>query len=140
MQNTILIDTGVLVALFDKSDSYHQAALAFIKNFKGQFISTTAVLTEVCYLLDFSVETQLNFLTWVRNGAVKLEPVLVDDLEKIITLTRKYADLPMDFADSTLVAIADRLNIQKIASIDSDFMIYRFKQKQMFINVFNVLK
>jgi predicted nucleic acid-binding protein len=136
MQNIVLIDTGVLVALFDKSDNYHQAALKFVKNFKGQFISTTAVLTETCYLLDFSVETQLNFLTWVRNGAIKLEPILIEDLERIISLTRKYADLPMDFTDATLVAIGERLNIQKIASIDSDFTIYRFKQKQIFINVF----
>ncbi len=136
MANETLIDSGPLVALFDKDDQYHTEALEFIKKFSGRLLSTLAVLTEVCYLLDFSIEAQVEFLTWVRNGAVQLVDINQSDLVKIIESTEKYSDLPMDFADSTLVAIGDRLNISKIATIDSDFYIYRFQQKGPFTNIF----
>ncbi|OGC02500.1 pilus assembly protein [candidate division KSB1 bacterium RBG_16_48_16] len=136
MPNVTLIDSGPLVALFDKDDDYHEQAKAFLKEFKGKLLTTTAVLTEVCYLLDFSIRAQIDFLTWVKNGAVQLEELTSLDLERIIELTQKYADLPMDFADSTLVAIGERLNVSQIASVDKDFYIYRFRQKKAFTNIF----
>src|SRR3990172_12080975 len=136
MPNVTLIDSGPLVALFDKDDDYHEQAKAFLKEFKGKLLTTTAVLTEVCYLLDFSIRAQIDFLTWVKNGAVQLEELTSLDLERIIELTQKYADLPMDFADSTLVAIGERLNVSQIASVDKDFCIYRFRQKKAFTNIF----
>lgn len=136
MPNSTLIDSGPLVALFDKDDNYHEQAKAFLRKFKGKLISTTAVLTEVCYLLDFSLRAQIDFLTWVKNGAIQLQELTSLDLERIIELTQKYAELPMDFADSTLVAIGERLNVSQIASVDKDFYIYRFHQKKAFTNVF----
>ena len=136
MQRKTLIDSGPLVALFNKDDHYHQDALKFIEWYRGEFYSSIAVVTEVCYLLDFSVSVQLDFLKWVNRGAVALDHFLSSDLSKIIRLTEKYHDVPMDFADSTLVAIGERLNIKQIATIDHDFYIYRFKRKQAFINIF----
>jgi len=136
MLNKALIDSGHLVALFDKDDIYHKQAKAFLKEFKGKLLSTTAVLTEVCHLLDFSVQAQIDFLTWVKNGAVQLEEITSFDLSRVIELTKKYADIPMDFADSTLVVIGERLNISQIASVDKDFYIYRFRRRQAFFNIF----
>lgn len=136
MPNEALIDSGPLVALFDKDDNYHEPAKAFLKEFNGKLLSTTAVLTEVCYLLDFSIQAQIDFLTWVKNGGIQLEELTITDLSRVIELTQKYADLPMDFADSTLVAIGERLNISQIASVDEDFHIYRFRQKKAFTNIF----
>ena len=135
IQNTALVDSGPLVALFDKNDKHHHPVITFIKGFKGKLVSTTAVLTEVCHILDFSVQAQLNFLTWVKDNAVHLEDITKLDLERIIELTDKYADVPMDFADSTLVAIGERLKISQIVSLDSDFYIYRLKKKGMFTNI-----
>lgn len=64
MPSTALIDSGVLIALFDGSDSYHQRAVDFIRNNPTKFITSLAVITETCYLLNFSTEAQLDF----RNG------------------------------------------------------------------------
>jgi uncharacterized protein len=136
MPNTVLIDSGGLIALFYNSDHYHLKAVEFIKINRAKLITSLAVITEVCYLLDFSIEAQLDFLTWVKKGAIKIENLLIDDLDRLIESSRKYSDLPMDFADATLVVLGERFNIKHIATIDSDFYVYRFKNKQSFENVF----
>ncbi len=136
MTNASLIDSGPLIALFDKSDSYHTRAVDFIKNYGGRLITTTAVLTEVCYMLDFNINAQIDFLSWIKEGAVELVPVTNEDIDGIITLIKKYSDLPADFADSTLVAIGNRLNIERIVSVDKDFYIYRFRKNRPFRNIF----
>jgi predicted nucleic acid-binding protein len=59
MLNTILIDAGPIIALFDKDDIYHESIKLFIKNKKYKFITTTAVLTEVSYMLDFNINVQI---------------------------------------------------------------------------------
>ena len=67
MLNTVLIDTGPLIALFDRDDKYHTSIVEFIKNTNYRFISTTAVLTETMYMLDFNTAVQLNFLEWIMK-------------------------------------------------------------------------
>ncbi len=62
--------------------------------------------------------------------------ILDEDLSRVIELMRKYADLPGDFTDTTLIVLCERLKIKEIASVDKDFTIYRLKDKQSFKNVF----
>jgi predicted nucleic acid-binding protein len=136
MPKRIVIDSGPLIALFDKDDKYHGKALKFIKEFKGELISNCAVITEVTHLLDFSVQAQVDFLRWVYNGGVSLADVISEDLLRIIELTEKYSDLPMDFADASLVVLCERLNVRDIASVDRDFSIYRTEKKKPLNNLF----
>ena len=131
-----LVDSGPLVALFDRGDQYHQQARQFLRAFSGELISTAPVLTEVSYLLDFSVQAQVDFLNWVCAGALTLVDLPLGDLRRIVELTRKYADLPMDFADASLIAIGERLDIRQVATIDSDFYVYRTRDKAAFQNIF----
>lgn len=119
------IDSGPLIALFDKSDQFHARSLNFIKEFKGQLFTTVAVLTEVSHLLDFSKEAQQAFLRWVADGAINIVDLQQRELYEIIVLTKKYGDVPMDFADASLMVISESLQLSHIASIDSDFYIYR---------------
>ena len=55
---------------------------------------------------------------------------------RIIELTGKYSDVPMDFADASLVVLCERMKIRDVASIDSDFGIYRILEKYVFKNIF----
>lgn len=136
MQKRIVIDSGPLIALFDKDDKYHKTALEFIKNLKGELISNYAVITEVCHLLDFSVGVQVDFLRWIFEGGVTIADITAEDLSRIIELTEKYSDLPIDFADASLVVLCQQKKIRDIASIDRDFGIYRMQDKKTFRNVF----
>jgi len=136
MLNSILIDSGPLIALFDKDDKYHKKILKFIKEKQYKFISTTAVLTEVTHMLDFNINVQINFLEWIMNEGVIIHEIKQENIVRIIELTKKYCDRPMDFADATLVIAAEKIGIKKIISIDSDFDIYRLPGKVKIENVF----
>jgi predicted nucleic acid-binding protein len=128
----ILIDSGPLIALFDRNDKYHSASVEFIKNNTSVLVTTLASVTETLHLLDFNRNAQIDFLGWINAGAVILEPITSNDLQSIKQLIIKYSDLPMDFADACLVFLAKKLNITTIATIDRDFDIYRLKGKRTF--------
>ncbi len=127
-----LIDSGPLIALFDRNDKYHLASIKFIKDNNSELVTTLASVTETLHLLDFNRNAQIDFLGWVNAGAVTLEPISSDDLQRIKELTIKYSDLPMDFADACLVLLGEKLNISTIATIDRDFDVYRLKGKKPF--------
>ena len=136
MLNTVLIDTGPLIALFDRDDKYHTSILEFIKNTNYRFISTTAVLTETMYMLDFNTAVQLNFLEWIMKEGIIIHEIKQSNIKRIIDLTKKYSDRPMDFADATLVIAAEERGIRQIISIDSDFDIHRLYNKMKIENIF----
>jgi uncharacterized protein len=128
----ILIDSGPLIALFDSSDRYHKKAVDFIKNNTLLLITTIASITETLHLLDFNRNAQIDFLEWVNRGAVEIYNIESIDFKRLKELTEKYRDLPMDFADSCLVLLAEKNNINTIATIDRDFSIYRINGKKKF--------
>lgn len=132
---TAVIDTGPLVALFDRSDRYHQKVKTFLKDYSGKLLSSSAVITEVTHLLDFNISAQVDFLKWIHAGALSVHPITELQFDRIIDLMTKYSDRPMDFADATLVIIAEELNIKKVISLDADFSIYRIKGKNKFENL-----
>ena len=133
---SILIDAGPLIALFDKSDQYHERAIDFIKGFKGFLWTTWPVITEVTHMLDFNIKAQIGFLEWVRRGGLQLVDLDLMDLERIIAFCQKFSDVPMDFADASLMVVAEEKNLKEIASIDSDFYIYRDKRNRYLKNIF----
>ena len=126
----ILIDSGPLIALFDASDKYHDKAVNFIKSNKYLLVTTIASITETLHLLNFNRNAQIDFIEWIHQGAVEIQNINNDDFGRIKNLTEKYRDLPMDFADSCLVYLAEKLSLYTIATIDRDFTIYRIKGKK----------
>lgn len=134
MQKTI-IDSGPLIALFDRSDKYHEKILNFLKSFNGELITSWSVITEVSHMLDFNLQVQIDFLKWCELGGLKIYDISQDELLNIRIMMEKYVDIPMDLADGTLMYIANKENIKNIVSIDSDFDIYRTLKKQSLNNL-----
>jgi hypothetical protein len=128
----ILIDSGPLIALFDASDKHHKKAVKFIQSNKYPLVTTIASITETLHLLNFNRNAQIDFLEWIHQGAVEIQKIENDDFGRIKDLTDKYRDLPMDFADSCLVYLAEKLSLNTIATIDRDFSIYRIKGRKKF--------
>lgn len=131
-----LIDASPLIALFNKKDKYNSAITVFLKNYTGRLISSWPVVTEVSYMLSFNVQTQIDFLSWIKIGGVQLIDIDMNGISRIIKLSKKYSDVPMDLADASLVVIAEELNINEIITIDSDYYIYRTIDKELITNVF----
>ena len=128
-----ILDTGPWVALIDRSESRHAECVQWLKKFSGRLYSTEAVLTEVLYLLNFSTTAQCAALDFVLEAVVEIVPVNTKSLKKVKSMMKKYADLPMDFADATIVCLAIDAGIQNIVTFDrKDFAIYKLPRKKNF--------
>jgi predicted nucleic acid-binding protein len=128
-----ILDTGPWVALIDRSESRHTECVQWLKNFSGRLYSTEAVLTEVLYILNFSITAQCAALDFVLESVVEIVPSNIESLKKTKNLMKKYADLPMDFADATLVCLATQTGMQNIVTFDKkDFAIYKLPKKKSF--------
>jgi len=128
-----IIDTGPWVALIDRSETRHTESVQMLKNFSGRLYSTEAVLTEVLYLLNFSISAQCAALDFVLESVVEIVPANTKSLQKTKNLMKKYADLPMDYADATIVYLATETHIQNVITFDrKDFAIYKLPKKQGF--------
>ena len=136
MVKPVLIDSGPLIALFDSSDNFHKKTLDFLSKDSYRFISTLAVFTEVSHMLDFSTDAQRDFYEWVMYKGVFISDINQNDMPRLLELTGKYADLPMDFADATLVITAEKTGIREIISLDKDFDIYRLPGKEQIHNIY----
>ena len=136
MINSILIDAGPLIALFDSSEKHHRGIRTFLKEHPYRYVSTVAVFTEVSHMLDFSAAAQRDFYNWVMYKGVIIGDVNQNDMLRLVELTEKYSDIPMDFADATLVITAEKTGIREIISLDSDFDIYRLPGKEQIRNVY----
>ncbi|MDI6706747.1 MAG: PIN domain-containing protein [Bacillota bacterium] len=132
-----LIDAGPLIALFDKDDKFHISVKEFIKRYEGRLYSSWPVITEVLHMLDFNVSVQIDFLKWISRGALDVKQISIENISGIIDLSEKYSDVPMDFADASLIIISELENINEIISIDSDFYIYRNIRNEYIKNIFN---
>jgi len=133
----VLLDSGPLIALFNKSDKYHKLSVDFIKKNKRQLVTTIANITEVVYVLAYSRDAQSSFLKWMSLSSIVVESIESEEILEICELFEKYNDVPMDFADACMVYLGDKLGTNEIATIDSDFEIYRLKGRKAFKNILN---
>ena len=129
----ILLDTGPIVAFFDKDDQYHARCLESLKKIQEPLLTTWPVITECFYLLGFSPEVQESLWLFIERGGLGISPLEKEHYALCRDLMRRYKDLPMDLADATLVALAETLGISRIFTLDhKDFSIYRFKHTRRF--------
>ena len=130
----VIMDTGPWVALIDRSEGKHNQSVEWFRQFEGDIFSSEAVLTEVLYLLNSSCKAQLAAFDFVLNGAITIVPSDLESLRKAKKLMAKYSDVPMDYADATLVCLADDLSIPHVVTFDvRGFGIYRFSLKRPFM-------
>lgn len=132
----IVVDAGPLIALFDRDDRFHARAQEFLRRAGDcRLITTTLVIGEVSAMLSDVQPNLLNFLEWAR-AVVEIDDATHEDLPRMIEILKKYNDLPADLADASLIALCERRRITTIASIDSDFDVYRLLKKKKFNNLF----
>lgn len=130
---SLLLDTGGLVTLLDRSQRDHAAFVEFFERWQGAVVSTEAVLTEASHLLGRVPGGRTVCLDFVLAGGVTLIPSSRATLEGCRALVERYADVPMDFADATLVVLAEDLGTNLILTTDrKDFSMYRIGGRRGF--------
>lgn len=129
----VLVDTGPLVALLDRSDNHHREIVQALATIEDPLVSVWPVLVEAMYLLSFSFQAQKALWEICETGAVQLLPLDKSDIPPLKNLMEKYRDLPMDMADAALVRVAEREGIRRVLSLDQrDFSVYRLARKGRF--------
>ena len=135
----IAVDTGYFYALTDRRDAWHARALAATERLGAEpMVTTWPVLTEACHLLTarLGAEFACDLMADVADGGIDVWTPSAADLARIPALMRKYAALPMDLADASLVLLAEHLGHGRILSTDErDFGAYRWKTRKPFKNM-----
>ncbi len=128
----VLLDTGVVVALLDRSERYHVRCADAVGELERPLITCEAVIAESCYLLRRLPGAAEMILENVARGIFHIPFQLSQSAGPVGTILRKYRDQPADFADACLIHLADQLNTGEILTLDRDFMQYRWRKTRRF--------
>jgi predicted nucleic acid-binding protein len=129
MARNVLVDAGFLVALLSRRDSHHQWAVTQAPGHPLPWRTCEAVLSEAFHLVGGNGRAGLSAL--LRRRALIAAFDLDSDVEPVLRLMQKFADVPMSVADACLVRMTETLPDPVILTTDSDFRIYRRHSRQM---------
>lgn len=129
-----LVDTGALIALFDRKDPAHHLIRHGWAPLIGRFITTGAVITEALHFLQPIPGGAEALASFLRQGLVVIDDAFEQSrIDAAVGLMARYRDIPMDFADATLVLLAERLSTPNILTLDErGFRTFRFSGKRSF--------
>ena len=129
-----LVDTSALVALLDEGDPAHDEVAEAFATVRGGLLTTGPIITEAFHLLRYAAsggERLVEFLD--ATGATIVDVFGLDDLRAMTRLMEKYADRPMDFADASLVFVAEARGDEGVLTLDErGFRTYRFRGNRRF--------
>jgi predicted nucleic acid-binding protein len=129
---SVLLDSGVIVALLDRSERHHERCKAALKALSGPLLTCEAVIAEACYLLRGQAGANDAILENVELGNFLIPFRLDESASSVRALIKRYARVPMDFADACLVSLADTFGTGRILTLDSDFQVYRWRRTRTF--------
>lgn len=130
----LIVDTGFLIGLISRKDKFHRPCMeSFRQHTKNtRYFSIESCLSEACFILgDMRSIGELERL--VQTMPLEIVSMSPSDISRSFDLMRKYEDLPMDFADAGLVAVAERLDIDTVLTTDRrDFGVYKPRHTRIF--------
>lgn len=135
----IIADTGFFIALFNANDDHHQWAINLLSNLTELLIITHPVITETCYLLvsrGGGIVQECQFLIDIAESAFFIFEPQNLHFQRMAQLIKQYEDLPMDYADASLVVLAEHLKHGRILTTDRrDFSVYRWQDTKPLENL-----
>jgi hypothetical protein len=117
---TAILDTSFLVSVTNPAEVHHAACLRVAETLHESLIVPQVVLPETTYLIaKYQGEPVMQaFVKHLLSPAWRLEPLQTADLARASDLLDRYADLKLDFADACIVALAERLNVRRVLTLD----------------------
>lgn len=128
----VLLDTGVIVALLDRSERHHDVCVGVLQRLGRPLVTCEAVIAESCYLLRRFPAGADTVLENVERGVFQLPFQLFRSVAPVRKAMRKYHDQTMDLADACLVQLAEELGTGDILTLDRDFESYRWRRTRPF--------
>jgi predicted nucleic acid-binding protein len=116
----IVVDAGVLIGAADADDKHHEACSRLFNERGREFIVPATVVVEVCWTLasHVSAAVEAEFLDSIAEGELRVEDLDRDDYARASELVKIYADFPLGAVDASVVAVAERLGITEVATVD----------------------
>lgn len=129
-----LTDAGPLVALIDADEPDHDVCRTVLGQLRLPMVTTWPAFTEAMYLLSRAGGPAGREALWrlVLTGRLELLDLSQPAVERSAELMATYADLPMDLADASLVAVAEAREDRRVFTLDSDFQVYRLHGRHRF--------
>jgi predicted nucleic acid-binding protein len=127
-----LLDTGVIVALLDRSEKSHQACSEAVRTLEAPLVTSEAVIAESCYLLRNLSGAPEAVIENVVAGIFQVPFQLSRHAAGVKQVLRKYRDRKIDLADACLIRLADEFETADILTLDKDFQIYRWGRNKPF--------
>lgn len=127
-----LLDTGVIVALLDRSEKFHQACAKAVRDLDAPLVTCEAVIAESCYLLRNLRGAPEAVIENVAAGIFQIPFHLSRQTAALKQLLKKYRDRSIDLADACLICLADEFETADILTLDKDFHIYRWGKYKAF--------
>ncbi|MFV0526649.1 MAG: type II toxin-antitoxin system VapC family toxin [Acidimicrobiales bacterium] len=124
----LLVDTGVFVAAADLDDRHNEACAALLESHPGPLVTTPLVATEAGWLIrrQLGMHAEAVLYQAIAEGGITVIDLTADDWARIAALLGTYADIGLDAADASMIAIAERFDQTTIATLDKrDFRIVR---------------
>lgn len=129
----VLLDTGPVVGILNGRDAAHQACADAWHDVAERCVTTEAVVTEACHLVGRGGGPDHVALDFLLAAGVPIVGLEKSGHEHAVRLMRRYADVPMDYADATLVVTADALAIRSVLTLDRrGFAAYRRSNGERF--------
>jgi uncharacterized protein len=128
----VLLDTGVVVALLDRSERLHEACAKAVQEIEAPLITCEAVITESCYLLRNLAGASELVVENIAAGIFQIPLQLSREAAGVKQILRKYRDRKIDLADACLIRLADEFGTADILTLDGDFAIYRWGRNKAF--------
>jgi predicted nucleic acid-binding protein len=116
----LLVDTGPLVAAADRDDAHHKACLDLLVGDVGPLVTSALVIAEAAYLLDrqLGAAAEAALFGSLADGTLQVEDLGRADWARVAELVRTYSDMRLGGADASLVALAERLGVTRVATLD----------------------
>lgn len=115
-----LVDAGIIFALFDQSDRWHERAQVFVDTYPGKLIVAASVVPEAAYLANkyLGAEAEIDLINAVSQGEFKIENLLPADYTRACVLMKQHMRMNIGFVDAANVAMCERLKLADFATVD----------------------
>jgi predicted nucleic acid-binding protein len=116
----VLVDTGVLYAMADMDDAWHESVKEFLRTSTDILVVPVTVLPEICYLLNAHLgqESERKLIASIIQGELRIESLKDEDFRRSLQLLENYQDVNIGFVDASLVAMAERMKIRRLLTTD----------------------
>jgi predicted nucleic acid-binding protein len=131
VNESVVVDTGPLIAVLSSTDEHHVWARNQFARLTPPLLTCEAVLSEAQFLLARNGADPLDIIRMVSRGVIRVAFRVEDQIDRLLKLQRTYRNLPMSLADACLVRMTELQQPSRVLTTDSHFKIYRRNDRRV---------